>query len=148
MPHAYPLLVTWSGNTLDPDYNRDAVAQNPTKPALPVSSAPEFKGNPARWNPEDLLGTALATCHMLTFLALCSKAKVEVTHFEDHAEAILDTVDKVTRITEVRLRPVIRVPRGTSAVKVVELYHKAHKYCFVANSVTCRAVLEPRVVEA
>lgn len=148
MPHAYPLSVTWSGNTLDPDYCRDALAQAPTKQGIPVSSAPEYKGNPARWNPEDLLGAALATCHMLTFLALCSKAKVEVLHFEDQAEAILDTVDKVTRITEVHLRPIIRVPRGTSAPKVVELYHKAHKYCFIANSVSCKAVMEPRVVEA
>jgi organic hydroperoxide reductase OsmC/OhrA len=148
MPHTYPLSVTWSGNTLDPDYSRDALAQSPSKPGIPVSSAPEFKGSTAHWNPEDMLGAALATCHMLTFLALCSKARVEVLHFEDHAEAILDTVDKVTRITEVHLRPVIRVPRGTSAAKVVELYHKAHKYCFVANSVTCKAVMEPRVVEA
>jgi organic hydroperoxide reductase OsmC/OhrA len=112
-----------------------------------VSSAPEFAGDPTRWNPEDLLGSALATCHMLTFLALCAKAKVAVVGYEDHAEAVLDTVDKVTRVTQVHLRPVIRVPRGTSMAKVVELFEKAHKYCFVANSVTCEALLAPRVVE-
>ena len=71
-------------------------------------------GDATHWNPEDLLGTALATCHMLTFLALCAKAKVEVVGYEDHAEAILDTVEKVTRVTQVHLRPIIRVTRGTS----------------------------------
>ena len=61
---------------------------------------------------------------------------------------MLDTVDKVSRITQVYLRPVIRVTRGTSMAKVIDLFEKAHKYCFVANSVTCEAVMEPRVVEA
>ena len=147
MAHHYPLQLNWTGNTLDGAYDRNATITNPGKHPLAVSSAPEYAGDAARWNPEDLLGSALATCHMLTFLALCAKAKVEVVGYEDHAEAVLDAVDKVTRITLVYLRPVIRVTRGTSMAKVIELFEKAHKYCFVANSVTCEAVMEPRVVE-
>jgi organic hydroperoxide reductase OsmC/OhrA len=146
MAHHYPLTLTWTGNTLEGSYTRNAIATSPGKPPLSVSSAPEYAGDAARWNPEDLLGTALSTCHMLTFLALCSKAKVEIVGYEDHAEAVLDTVDKVARVTQVFLRPTIRVPRGTGMAKVVELFEKAHKYCFVANSVTCEAILEPRVV--
>jgi len=147
MAHHYPLQLSWTGNTLDGTYNRNATVVNSGKHPLSVSSAPEYAGDAARWNPEDLLGSALATCHMLTFLALCAKAKVEIVGYEDHAEAVLDTVDKVTRITQVHLRPVIRVTRGTSMAKVNELFEKAHKYCFVANSVTCEAVMAPRVVE-
>ncbi len=147
MAHHYPLSLAWTGNTLDGTYSRNATVANPGKHPLSVSSAPEYAGDPTRWNPEDMLGSALATCHMLTFLALCAKAKVEVVGYEDRAEAVLDTVDKVTRITHVHLRPVIRVTRGTSMAKVVELFEKAHKYCFVANSVTCEAVMAPRVVE-
>ena len=147
MAHSYPLSLTWTGNTLDGTYTRNATVSNPGKHALSVSSAPEYAGDATRWNPEDLLGSALSTCHMLTFLALCAKAKVQVVGYEDHAEAVLDTVDKVTRITQVYLRPVIRVTRGTGMAKVIELFEKAHKYCFVANSITCEAVMEPRVVE-
>jgi organic hydroperoxide reductase OsmC/OhrA len=147
LAHSYPLTLTWTGNTLDATYGRNATVSTAGKHPLSVSSAPEYAGDPSRWNPEDLLGTALATCHMLTFLALCAKAKVSVMGYEDHAEAVLDTVDKVTRVTQVHLRPIIRVPRGTSMAKVVELFEKAHKYCFVANSVTCKAVMAPRVVE-
>ncbi|WP_306590770.1 OsmC family protein [Geothrix sp. 21YS21S-4] len=147
MAHSYPLTVAWTGNTLDKAYTRNATVTAPGKAPIAVSSAPEYAGDAARWNPEDLLGSALATCHMLTFLALCAKAQVPVVGYEDRAEAVLDMVDKVTRITKVHLRPVIRVPRGTGMAKVVELFEKAHKYCFVANSVTCEAVLEPRVVE-
>ncbi|WP_026852433.1 OsmC family protein [Geothrix fermentans] len=147
MAHRYPLTLSWTGSTHDAGYSRNATVTATGKHPLAVSSAAEYAGDGGRWNPEDLLGSALATCHMLTFLALCAKAKVEVVGYEDHAEAVLDTVDKVTRITQVHLRPAIRVPRGTSMAKVVELFEKAHKYCFVANSVTCEVVMEPRVVE-
>lgn len=148
MAHTYPLTLTWRGTTATSEYSRDAEVTTSGKHALQVSSAPEYAGNPARWNPEDLLGSALATCHMLTFLALASKTKLEVTAYEDKAEAVLDTVDKVTKVTEIRLSPTIRVARGTDAGKVVEMFHKAHKYCFVANSITCKVVMNPRVVEA
>ncbi|GLH73272.1 peroxiredoxin [Geothrix limicola] len=147
MAHHYPLQLNWTGNTLEGSYTRNATVTTDGKHPLSVSSAPEYAGDPTRWNPEDLLGSALSTCHMLTFLALCSKAKVEVVGYEDHAEAVLDTIDKVTRVTEIHLRPVIRVTRGTSMAKVVELFEKAHKYCFVANSITSKAVMAPRVVE-
>jgi organic hydroperoxide reductase OsmC/OhrA len=147
MAHRFPLTLSWTGNSLDASYTRNATLSNDGKTAIPVSSAPQYAGDPTRWNPEDLLGSALATCHMLTFLALCAKAKVEVVGYEDHAEAVMDTVDKVTRITQVNLRPLIRVTRGTSMAKVIDLFEKAHKYCFVANSVTCEAVMTPRIVE-
>lgn len=147
MSHAFPLSLTWQGNTLDPDFSRNAELSNPDHATIPVSSGPAYKGDPTRWNPEDLLGSALATCHMLTFLALASKVRLEVRAYEDHAEAVMETVDKISRITEVRLRPTIRVAPGTDKAKVVELFEKAHKYCIIANSVTCRTVLEPNVVE-
>lgn len=148
MAHAYPFSITWNGNTLADPYSRDATATAVGKPSIPVSSAAEYAGDGARWNPEDLLGTALATCHMLTFLALCAKTRTEVLAYEDHAESILDTVDKVTSIVEIRLRPTIRVTKGTDLAKVEELFQKAHKYCFVANSIHSRVVMEPHITEA
>lgn len=147
MAHQYPLTLSWSGNTLADPYSREATVSNPGKVSIPVSSAPEYAGNPASWNPEDLLGTALATCHMLTFLALCAKAKVQVRAYDDRAVAVLDTVEKVTSIQEIHLNPTIRVAPGTSKAKVEELFQKAHKYCFVAASLKSKAVLNPRIVE-
>lgn len=90
MAHHYPLALAWTGNTLDGTYTRAATVTNPGKHPLSVSSAPEFGGDTARWNPEDLLGSALATCHMLTLLALCAKAKMEVVGYGDHAEAVME----------------------------------------------------------
>jgi organic hydroperoxide reductase OsmC/OhrA len=43
------------------------------KPDLLGSSAPEFRGDAARWNPEELLVAALSQCHMLWYLHLCAE---------------------------------------------------------------------------
>lgn len=147
MSHAYPFSLTWTGNTLADPYSRDAVAGSAGKAAIPVSSGGEYGGDDSRWNPEDLLGSALATCHMLTFLALAAKTRTEVLAYEDRAEAILDTVDKVTSIVEIRLRPTIRVAKGADPAKAKELFEKAHKYCFVANSIKSRVTMDPQILE-
>lgn len=147
MAHTYPSTLSWHGSTLDKGYPTDAGAGAPGKPSIPVSSAPEFRGSADRWNPEDLFGTALATCHMLTFLALCAKTQVEVRDYQDQVETVLDAAGRPARIAEVHLRPVIRVAPGVPMAKVLELFEKAHKYCFIANSVSCRVVLAARVVE-
>lgn len=148
MSQAYPFFLSWSGNTLSDPYSRDAVASAAGKTPIPLSSAAEYAGNGARWNPEDLLGTALATCHMLTFLALCAKTRTEILGYEDHAESLLDTLDKVTSIVEIRLRPTIRVAKGTDTAKVKDLFEKAHKYCFVANSIRSKVTMEPDITES
>ena len=147
MAHTYPFTLSWQGNTLADPYPRDATVRAPGKVELPVSSAAEYAGAAERWNPEDLLGAALATCHMLTFLALAAKTRTQVLGYEDRAEAVLDTVDKVTWISEIRLRPIIRVAKGTDPEKVRELFEKAHKYCFVANSIKSQVTMAPEIVE-
>ena len=148
MAHTYPFSITWSGDTGAESYSRNAVAEAPGKVSLPLSSAAEYAGSAERWNPEDLLGAALANCHMLTFLALAAKTRTAVLRYEDHAESVLDTVDKVTWISEIHLRPTITVAKGTDPAKVKELFEKAHKYCFVANSIKSKVTMDPVVVEA
>jgi organic hydroperoxide reductase OsmC/OhrA len=148
MAQTYPFSLTWHGDTTADPYTRDAAAAAPGKASIPVSSGAESGGDDSRWNPEDLLGSALATCHMLTFLALAAKTRTAVLGYEDRAESVLDTVDKVTSIVEIKLRPTIRVAKGTDPAKVKELFEKAHKYCFVANSIKSKVTMEPQVVEA
>ena len=140
--------LVWSGNTLDPDYSRSAELSKPGgEAAIPVSSLPANGGVAARWNPEDLLAGTLAHCHMLTFLALAAKARVEVHGYQDQAEATLVTEDRVSRVGEILLKPTIRVAPGTDPAKVEELFEKAHKYCVIANSVTSKVVMHPKVVQ-
>ena len=148
MAHTYPFSISWNGDTTAEAYTRDANAAAPGKVSLPLSSASEYAGSAERWNPEDLLGVALANCHMLTFLALAAKTRTAVLGYEDRAESVLDTVEKVTWISEIHLRPTIKVAKGTDPAKVKELFEKAHKYCFVANSIKSKVTMDPVVVEA
>jgi len=149
MSGIFPASLTWTGNTLDPSYTRSGELAKPEGlAAIPVSSIPLFGGDGARWNPEDLLAGALATCHMLTFLALAAKARVAVTGYRDRAEAELETVERSSRVGAIALRPTISVAPGTDPAKVAELFAKAHKHCIIANSIHSKVVLEPTVVEA
>jgi len=145
----FPITLTWTGNTLDEAYNRDGEAAKPAGLApIPVSAGVSNGGDGARWNPEDILTSALATCHMLTFLALAKKTRLEILSYLDTAQATMDTVDKVTRVVEIALRPTITVAPGTDVAKVEEMFQKAHKYCVIANSITAKVIMEPKVVSA
>lgn len=145
--HEFSLRVRWQGSTAG-DYDKSGVASAPGKVHdLMTTTAPHFGGDPARWNPEELFGISLSLCHELTFLALAKKVRLDVRSYEDDVKVFLDTVDGVTRVTKVRLAPNISVAAGDPA-KVKEMFEKAHKYCFVANSITAEVVLEPTIVMA
>jgi organic hydroperoxide reductase OsmC/OhrA len=52
------------------DENDDAERPRP----IAGSSDSTFRGDAARWNPEQLLLAALAQCHMLSYLHACAAA--------------------------------------------------------------------------
>lgn len=145
--HEFQLRLRWQGSTAA-DYDKSSVTSAPGKlHELMTSTAPPYGGDPARWNPEELFGVALALCHKLTFLALAKKVRLDIRAYDDQVKVGLDTVDGVTRVTTVRLAPTITVASGDPA-KVKEMFLKAHKYCFVANSITSEVILEPTIVSA
>ena len=149
MAGIFPITLTWTGNTLEEAYTRNAVAAKPEgAQGIPVSSIPPFGGDGARWNPEDLLASSLATCHMLTFLALAAKTRLEIRSYVDEAHSSMDTVDRISKVVSITLRPTITVAPGTDVAKVEELFQKAHKYCVIANSITAAVIMEPKVVLA
>ena len=141
----FELQLSWTGTTATADYSRDVTAAAAGKPAIAMSAAPSYGGDPARWNPEDLFGASLATCHTLTFLSLAKKFGIDVRQLEDHVTVTVDTVERVTKITRVRLAPTITVLAGPTPEKVREAYEKAHRYCIVANSTPVEVELAPEV---
>jgi len=149
MSEKFPVSVTWTGSTLDAAYSRASELAKPGSSAtIPASSSPVFGGDAGRWNPEDLLAAAMAQCHMLTFLALATKTRLDVRSYEGASEAAMETVDRITRVASITLRPTIRVAPGTSRDKVIEMFEKAHKYCVIANSFSGEVRMEPTVVDA
>ena len=114
---------------------------------LAASSAPEFKGEPDRANPEEAYVAALSSCHMLTFLAICARKKLTVDSYEDDAVGVLERAPSGKLwMARVILRPLVKFGAGAAvdAVLLTDLHHKSHENCFIANSVTTNVTVEPR----
>src|SRR5215831_14827316 len=140
--HHYDVTVTWTGNTGTGtsgyrEYERrHEISASAQKPPIPGSSDPAFRGDPARWNPEELLVASLAACHKLWYLHLCAEAGIVVTAYVDHAEGVMEeTGDGSGRFQSVILRPKVTVRSGSDLAKARALHDVAHSKCFIANSV-------------
>ena len=88
--HHYTTQLMWTGNTGEGtanyrSYGRDHVLSAAGKPEIPGSSDPSFRGNPQRYNPEELLVSSLSSCHMLWYLHLCAVNGVVVVDYKDEA---------------------------------------------------------------
>lgn len=138
--HRYAAHLVWEGNHGDgtadyATYGREHVVRFAGKPDLAASADPAFRGDPERHNPEDLLVAALASCHMLSYLALCTRMRIVVTAYEDRAEGTMREDGKGGgRFVEVVLRPVVTIADEDKRAKAEALHARAHELCFIAAS--------------
>ena len=149
--HRYEITVEWTGNTGTGTssykaYARDHAISAGTKPPIPGSSDPKFRGDPARWNPEELLVASLSACHKLWYLHLCATSGIVVTSYVDHAVGEMeDTADGGGRFSRVVLRPQVTITAASDAAKARALHAQAHSKCFIANSVNFPVEHEPDI---
>lgn len=138
--HNYALTIEWTGNmgsgTQDyRTYRRDHTVKIEGKPEIELSSDPAFRGDRTKYNPEELLVTAISSCHMLWYLHFCSTADVIVTSYADNATGIMkENADGSGQFEEITLHPVIVVTEKSMIEKANELHHKANEFCFIARS--------------
>lgn len=110
-----------------------------------ASAAPGYGGDPALVDPEQQLLGALASCHMLTFLAVAANRGYVVDAYADDAVAVLGrNEDGQTAVTEATLRPVVRFggDRRPDDAEYARLHERAHRACFVGNSLRTRVRVE------
>ncbi len=152
--HRYHVTVDWTGNTGTGTssykaYSRDHLIRAEGKPDVPGSSDPAFRGDPARWNPEDMLVASLAACHKLWYLHFCSVEGVTVAAYRDEAEGVMvEDRERGGAFSRVTLRPVVTIAAGDDAALAKALHGRAHHFCFIANSVNFPVTCEPRIVRA
>jgi organic hydroperoxide reductase OsmC/OhrA len=115
---------------------------------MPMSAAPAFGGNPLRVNPEQLYVAALSACHALTFLFLAARDHLLVTGYSDDAVGELAMVDGKLRMAVVKLRPQITLDPEADVAKARLLVEKAHRQCFIGNSVSAKVDVEPDITFA
>ena len=115
--------------------------------ALPGSSAPAFKGDADRVDPEEAFVASLSACHMLTFLAICARKRLTVDAYEDDASGVLEkNAGGKLWLSRVTLRPRVRFAGNTPVDSDLlgELHHQSHGECFIANSVNTEISVEPQ----
>jgi organic hydroperoxide reductase OsmC/OhrA len=110
---------------------------------LPMSSAPSYRGDPSRANPEQLFVAALSACQALTYLVIAAKNQIAVVGYTDDAEGRLELVNGKIRMSHVTLRPHITLDVGVNEARARELVDKAHHNCFIANSVSATVDIAP-----
>ncbi|WP_413651357.1 OsmC family protein [Pantoea sp. B65] len=152
--HAYHVDVIWSGNTGSgtrsyKEYSRDHLLRAAGKQDIAGSSDPAFRGDPSRWNPEDLLVGSLSACHKLWYLGLCAASGVNVLAYEDHAEGIMEEeAGGAGQFIQVTLNPAITISADSDPDVAIALHHKAHEMCFIARSVNFPVEHNPTIVKS
>lgn len=150
--HQYETTIEWQGNIGKgtesyKSYERAFCITGAGKYAdILGSSDAVFRGDKTRYNPEELLLSALSSCHLLWYLHLCAVNQVVVLAYQDHAKAILTEDENGTgKITEVMLLPTITVSEASMIEKAYQLHEDAHKMCFIANSCNFEVKIQAKI---
>jgi organic hydroperoxide reductase OsmC/OhrA len=137
---------------LDGDFARGAYArahrwQFDGGAEVPGSASPDIvpppHSDPTAVDPEEAFVASIASCHMLWFLDLARRAGHEVLAYSDDAVgAMTRTPEGAYWISRVDLNPMVvwAEPVPDPAAQA-DLHHKAHKACFIANSVKSEIVV-------
>jgi organic hydroperoxide reductase OsmC/OhrA len=147
--HHYQATIQWTGNkgngTQDyRAYERSHVISIQGKQEIVGSSDPAFRGDKTKHNPEDLLVSALSSCHMLWYLHFCAVNGVVVSSYVDKATGtMIENEDGSGQFTQIVLHPKVAVKDISMIAKAIELHKNAHHACFIARSVNFEILHEP-----
>ena len=131
--HEYTTEIAWSGNrgsgtSSYNDYVRSWNMQADSKPVIACSNDPLLGGDAGLYNPEDLLLSSLAACHMLWYLHLASTAKIVVHDYVDNPVAVGELAPNgAARFTRATLRPQISLAHGTDTAAADAIHAQIHE---------------------
>ena len=148
--HRYTVTNRWTGNlgtgtSSYRAYSRNHELTAPRKEALIAgSSDPAFRGDPARYNPEELLVSAVSACHMLWALHLCADAGIVVIEYTDEAVGeVVEHPDGSGEFSRILLRPQMLIQDGARIPDALAVHDRVPHFCCLARSV--KATVEHQV---
>lgn len=105
-----------------------------------ASAAPDFLGDADCVDPEEAFVASVASCHMLTFLAIAARKRLVVERYRDAAVGTLEkNEDGKLAVTRVALHPQVEFAGDPpDAAQLEKMHGQAHRACFIANSVRTR----------
>ncbi|MFC3052988.1 OsmC family protein [Kordiimonas pumila] len=152
--HQYKTYTVWTDNNGNStksykSYSRNHVILADSKPDILASADPAFRGDPSRYNPEEMLVAATSSCHMLWYLHFCAVNGVQVLSYADTAEgAMTEGEGNGGYFTAITLRPAITISADSDIEIAMKLHKDAAKECFIANSLKCPVTHAPIIKKA
>lgn len=145
--HSYTLDLMWTGKTDDPrTYDRSYILSANEKTEIAGSADPSSRGDPKKWNPEELLLASLASCHMLWYLFLCASSKIVVLEYQDHPTGILNiNPTGKSAFVGATLTPRIVIADPNRIEDAIALQQQAHAKCYIINSVNFEVKINAQV---
>ena len=134
----YTIQLEWLGDEKGTHHREDRFYEINIegKPSFKGSADKPFFGDPSLYNPEDLLISALSSCHMMSFLYLCRKEGIRVKSYSDNPIGRLKINEKGSgQFESVMLKPQIELVDQSLAIDLKQLHIEAGQVCFIANSV-------------
>lgn len=147
--HDYSADIRWTGagdtgTSSYTSYSRDHQVEIPDAGTILGSADPAFRGDPARFNPEQLFVASIGQCHMLWFLHLAATSDVVVREYTDHVTGTMRIESAgAGQFTEVTLHPRVVTDGDVSDETIAELHEHAGNHCFLARSVSFPVRVSP-----
>jgi organic hydroperoxide reductase OsmC/OhrA len=142
--------IHWRRETADftyESYNRDHDWQFDAGITVRASATPEYKGSAACVDPEEAFVASVASCHMLTFLAIACRKRYTLDDYRDLATGVLEkNADGRLAITTITLQPQVKFAgeKTPTPEELAQMHEQAHQACFIANSVKTEVILKPK----
>lgn len=138
MRHSFAVNFRWRNTQafdgdLVRDYSHEGFATIPGHAAIVTSAATDFGGDPNLWNPEELLMTAIAQCHLLSFLYIANRDGVEIDEYIDEVTGSMDFSGGTGRMVQVTLQPTIYTNAEPSVIAA--MHDEAKGMCVMRQSV-------------
>ncbi|MGZ3865666.1 MAG: OsmC family protein [Bacteroidia bacterium] len=140
-PHFYNTEVEWQKDRLG------LMSSPELSLRLEVATPPQFpRGIEGIWSPEHLLTAAVGSCFMTTFLAIAENSKLNFSSFSCRAIGKLEQIGGKFLITEVVLRPIVKISNEADKEKAERVLQKSEAACLISNSIKAKILLESTII--
>lgn len=137
----HKITVDWQRQ--DPDFNYETFDRTYTITfgggrQIEASNPPQYFGRAELPNPEELLISAVASCYMLTFLAVACKQGFIVDRYTCEGIGVTGKNEQGQNcITEITLKINIQFSGAhqPDSAALARMQEKAHQHCFISNSI-------------
>lgn len=138
--HHYTVDLSWTAQ------RKGVLSSSSLEQSFEVATPPDFpKGHPGIWSPEHLFIASASSCLMTTFLAVAENFKLSFISFVCPAEGQLDTVEGHLVVSQITLKPIVKVSREEDIALAEKVLQKAEKACLIANSMKATIFMKPTI---